>query len=222
MFQSSSHYNGSTVAGETFSDSRSYPLTNQQEASNAGLNGLALSTTKQQQPQQPQQQQPMHLLSSYPIAGSNPLMRAGAIGATSGSINPSMSNTNEHIRVSGMGTSKPLELAGKYIDHLQNKDTSTPVLDERSYYNSGVDYNFSKEKNGLGAFTPFERQDIFDIPDEILQGVSTSETRTDMGIFPELNRCWITIDDKLILWSIDNDNEYQVIDVMKHTIRKVA
>lgn len=71
------------------------------------------------------------------------------MGATSGSINPNMSNMNEHIRVSGMGTSKPLDLAGKYIDHLQHKDSNTPVLDERSYYNSGVDYNFSREKKRL-------------------------------------------------------------------------
>lgn len=219
MFQSFFHNNGPAAAGETFSDSRSYPLTNHQEVPRNGLNELselASSAAKLQQ------QQPTQILSSYPISGSNPLMRAGTMGATSGSINPNMSNMNEHIRVTGMGTSKPLDLAGKYIDHLQHKDSNTPVLDERSYYNSGVDYNFSREKNGLGAFTPFEKQDVFDIPDEILHEFSTSETRTDMGIFPELNRCWITIDNKLILWNINNDNEYQVIDDMKHTIRKVA
>ncbi|EJS44616.1 nup170p [Saccharomyces arboricola H-6] len=216
MFHSFFHNNGPSAAGETFSDSRSYPLTNTQEASKSGLNGLTSSVGK------PQQQQPAHLLNSYSIAGSNPLMRAGAMGTTSDSMNPNMSNMNEHIRVSGMGTSKPLDLAGKYIDHLQHKDGNTPILDERSYYNSGVDYNFSREKNGLGAFTPFERKDVFSIPEEILQEFSTSETRTDMGIFPELNRCWITIDSKLILWNIDNNNEYQVIDDIKHTIRKVA
>ncbi|CAD6597312.1 XXYS1_4_G0015650.mRNA.1.CDS.1 [Saccharomyces cerevisiae] len=215
MFQSFFHNNGPAAAGETFSDSRSYPLTNHQEVPRNGLNELASSATKAQQ-------QPTHILNSYPITGSNPLMRASAMGATSGSINPNMSNMNEHIRVSGMGTSKPLDLAGKYIDHLQHKDSNTPVLDERSYYNSGVDYNFSREKNGLGAFTPFEKQDVFNIPDEILHEFSTSQTRTDMGIFPELNRCWITIDNKLILWNINNDNEYQVVDDMKHTIQKVA
>ena len=103
MFQSFLHNNGPAAAGETFSDSRSYPLTNHQEVPRNGLNELASSATKAQQ-------QPTHILNSYSITGSNPLMRASAMGATSGSINPNMSNMNEHIRVSGMGTSKPLDL----------------------------------------------------------------------------------------------------------------
>ncbi|KAG0660549.1 hypothetical protein C6P45_001566 [Maudiozyma exigua] len=146
--------------------------------------------------------------------------------STGGIGNPSyvqqgLSQNNEHIRVSGLGTKKPLELASEYIDNLERRDTNTPVLDERSYYNNGVNYNFSREVGGLGAFTPFERQYVVNIPDVLLQEASKTEIKSDMGIFPELNRCWITIDNKLILWNIDSSNDFQSIEEIKHTILNV-
>ncbi|AMD22998.1 HHR229Wp [Eremothecium sinecaudum] len=138
------------------------------------------------------------------------------------SYNPMSINTsNEHVRINGMGSMSPLELASQYIDHLQMRDSTTMVLDDRSYYNNGVDYNFSKEVGGLGAFTPFERVNVVNIPDEILQEVSKAETRNDMGIFPDLDRCWIVIDNKLILWNIKDSTDFQSIDDIKHTILKV-
>lgn len=142
--------------------------------------------------------------------------------ASSGSIAPDLSTVDEHLRVNSLGATKPLELAGQYIDHLERRDASSPVLDERSYYNNGVNYNFSKEIGGLGAFTPFERQQVINIPDEILKEASKTEIKSDMGIFPEINRCWITIDNKLILWNIKDSTDYQSIDEIKHTILKVA
>lgn len=144
------------------------------------------------------------------------------VGDDGATVTSDLSNAKEHLRVSGLGTSNPLELASQYIDHLQRQDASTPVLDERSYYNNGVNYNFSKEVGGLGAFTPFERQQVINIPDEILQKASRTEIRSDMGIFPEISRCWITIDNKLILWNIKDSADFQTIDDIKHTILKVA
>lgn len=138
------------------------------------------------------------------------------------SVTSDLSNAKEHLRVNGLGTSNPLELASQYIDHLQRQDASTPVLDERSYYNNGVNYNFNKEVGGLGAFTPFERHQVINIPDEILQEASKAEMRSDMGIFPEISRCWIIIDNKLILWNIRDSSDFQTIDEIKHTILKVA
>ncbi|CCE65214.1 hypothetical protein TPHA_0K00800 [Tetrapisispora phaffii CBS 4417] len=131
-------------------------------------------------------------------------------------------NNTEHLRINGMGNVKPLDLATQYIDYLLRRDANTPVLDERSYYNNGVVYNFSKEVGGLGAFTPFERQQVINIPDEILKDSSKAEIKNEMGIFTEINRCWIIIDNKLVLWNIHNSTEFQTIDEIKHTILKVA
>ncbi|SCU87234.1 LAMI_0D05270g1_1 [Lachancea mirantina] len=132
------------------------------------------------------------------------------------------SNTQGHVRVTGFDKKQPLELANFYVDNLQREDASTPVLDERSYYNNGVTYNFTKEVGGLGAFTPFERTEVINIPDELLQEASKAEMKNDMGLFPELNRCWITIDNKLVLWNIKNSADYQSIDDIKHPILAVG
>lgn len=132
-----------------------------------------------------------------------------------------LTTSTEHLRVNGLASSKPLELASQYVDHLYRRDASTPVLDERSYYNNGVNYNFTKEVGGLGAFTPFERQKVISIPDDILQEAAKAELKSDMGIFPEIDRCWFTIDNKIILWNINDSTDYQTIDEIKHAILKV-
>ncbi|CDO95029.1 unnamed protein product [Kluyveromyces dobzhanskii CBS 2104] len=144
-------------------------------------------------------------------------------GLNGNATNPlSFDASHEHIKVAGLGAANPLNLASQYIDHLLRRDISTPVLDERSYYNNGVNYNFSKEIGGLGPFTPFERLNVINIPDEILQQVSTAEIKTNMGLFPDIERCWISVDNKLILWNYDNPSDFQSIDDIKHTILQVA
>ncbi|EDO18049.1 hypothetical protein Kpol_1045p35 [Vanderwaltozyma polyspora DSM 70294] len=130
--------------------------------------------------------------------------------------------STDHLKMTGMDSMKPLDLASQYIDYLERKDSNSPVLDERSYYNNGVNYNFTKEVGGLGAFTPFERQQVINVPDEILKEASKTEIKNDTGIFPEINRCWITIDNKLILWNYQDSTDYQTIDEIKHTILHVA
>ncbi|SCU95216.1 LAME_0F11232g1_1 [Lachancea meyersii CBS 8951] len=132
------------------------------------------------------------------------------------------STSGDHLKVTGFGSKPALQLASQYIDHMQNRDSSTPVLDERSYYNNGVNYNFSKEVGGLGAFTPLERTQVINIPDVVLREAAEAEMKSDMGVFPELNRCWITIDNKLILWDLDHPSDLQSIDDIKHTILSVA
>ncbi|CCF60791.1 hypothetical protein KAFR_0L01810 [Kazachstania africana CBS 2517] len=158
------------------------------------------------------------------VMNLNSISSLADINATNAATTTSanLSDVNEHIRITGLGSKKPLELASEYIDHLQRRDANTPILDERSYYNNGVNYNFSREAGGLGAFTPFERQKVISIPDELLQEASKTEIKSDMGIFPEINRCWIIIDNKLVLWNIDDSTDYQFIEEIKHTILNVA
>ncbi|GMM56763.1 Nup170 protein [Maudiozyma humilis] len=157
--------------------------------------------------------------------GLNPLGGAFVNGSSALGTSPYMqsglSGNNENIRMTGLGSKKPLEMASEYIDGLERLDANTPILDERSYYNNGLNYNFSKEVGGLGAFTPFERETVVNIPDVLLQEASKTEIKSDMGIFPELNRCWITIDNNLILWDIDSNNDFQSIEEIKHTILNV-
>ncbi|CEP60253.1 Nup170p LALA0_S01e06480g [Lachancea lanzarotensis] len=144
----------------------------------------------------------------------------GIVAPSTASMGPSTGE--DHLKVTGFGSKPALDLASQYIDHMQDRDSSTPVLDERSYYNNGVNYNFSKEIGGLGAFTPLERTQVINIPDVVLREAAKAEMKSDMGIFTELNRCWITIDNRLILWDLDHPSDLQSIDDIKHTILSVA
>lgn len=141
---------------------------------------------------------------------------------TSDSLVSNLSNTNEHLKVTGLGATDPLDLSVQYINHLHRRDENTPILDDRSYYNNGVKYNFTKEIGGLGAFTPFERQKIINIPEELLQEASNASIKSNIGIFPEIDRCWITIDNKLVFWNINDPFDFKSIEDIKHTILNVA
>ena len=160
--------------------------------------------------------------STVASAGTTALNGTATFSSSGSGVDDSMyGNSNENLHVTGFGSKKPLELASLYIDHLERADQNTPVLDERSYYNNGLNYNFSREPGGLGAFTPFKREKIINIPDEILQEASKTEIKSDMGVLPELHRCWITIDNKLILWNINDSTDFQSIEEIRHTILNV-
>lgn len=142
-------------------------------------------------------------------------------GEAGNTIESELRDVTTHVKISGLTSSEPLQLASEFVQDLSFRDRNTPILDNPDYYSKGLDYNFSDEVGGLGAFTPFQRQQVTNIPDEVLSQVSNTEIKSDMGIFLELNYCWITSDNKLILWNINNSSEYHCIDEIEHTILKV-
>lgn len=131
-------------------------------------------------------------------------------------------NFNDYLKVSNVDINEPSKLASKYVDAALLRDKITPVLDDPQYHSNFVNYNFANEPTGLGPFTPFERTDIIDIPDEILKEYNKVETVSNMGIFPEISRAWVTIDNKLILWNLKKTLEFQTFEDIQHTILKIA
>ncbi|KAJ8324908.1 hypothetical protein O5D80_006438 [Batrachochytrium dendrobatidis] len=54
----------------------------------------------------------------------------------------------------------------------------------------------------------FMRKDGFlSLPDYIFQQYDTIQSRSFMGIFPEINRVWISIDNRLYLWNYDDSGD---------------
>lgn len=159
--------------------------------------------------------------SSYPSKKPTRKDVLDKYGEAGNTIESEFHDVTTHVKVSGLTSSEPLQLASEFVQDLNFRDRNTPILDNSAYYRKGVDYNFSDEVGGLGAFTPFQRQQVTNIPDEVLLEVSNTEIKSDMGIFLELNYCWITSDNKLILWNINNSSEFHCIDEIEHTILKV-
>ena len=128
---------------------------------------------------------------------------------------------NDYLKVTNVDINEPSKLASKYVDASILRDKITPVLDDTQYHSNAVNYNFSSEPNGLGPFTPFERTEIIDIPDEILKEYNKVETVSNMGIFSEISRAWVTIDNKLILWNLKKTLEFQTFEDIQNTILKI-
>ena len=134
---------------------------------------------------------------------------------------PLTGNENDHLVVQDANIEQPLQLASKFVDASLLRDKISPVLDDSSFHGTAVNYNYSSEIQGLGPFCPFERTDIINIPDEILSQYSKVETSGKMGLFPEISRAWVTIDNKLILWNLTKTSDFQSFEDIKHTILKV-
>ncbi|KAH3682893.1 hypothetical protein WICPIJ_006149 [Wickerhamomyces pijperi] len=113
-------------------------------------------------------------------------------------------NENDTLSIRDVDVNDPLQLSGKFIDASLLRDRITPILNDPYSLSSAnaTQYNFSNEFNGLGAFTPFERTEVIPIPDEILMEYNQGQDITrNMGIFAEIGKAWVSIDNKLILWN---------------------
>ncbi|ODV86221.1 hypothetical protein CANARDRAFT_231688 [[Candida] arabinofermentans NRRL YB-2248] len=122
-----------------------------------------------------------------------------------------------------ISTTPALSLIGQSISISIDKDNNTPVLNEMLSRYAIDNYNFEPERS-LGAFSRFEKSNIYNIPDRIFQEYRSLDCITNMGMFPELQKAWLTIDDKLIIWNYQasaHEEDFYTIDAFKNTILTV-
>lgn len=137
---------------------------------------------------------------------------------------------NYKVRVPNFTNLPPLQLGSQYITELNKVDSAAP---SDLYYTEinkrdGLDsYYFDYEK-GLGEFSRFEKINQVNLPDKFFDDYNTAETKTKLGMFPEIERSWIIIDNKLVLWnykipqsSFNTSSQLLTIDQVKHTILTV-
>lgn len=120
----------------------------------------------------------------------------------------------------------PLTFASGCITNSINRDNGIPPLYEVLSKYAVDSYNY-KPKAGLGSFSRFEKAGTYNIPDRIFQKYGSLNCITNMGIFTELQKAWLTIDDKLIIWNYlggtsTSEREFYTIDDFKSTILTVA
>eukprot|EP01113_Clastostelium_recurvatum_P037057 TRINITY_DN5381_c0_g1_i1.p1 TRINITY_DN5381_c0_g1~~TRINITY_DN5381_c0_g1_i1.p1 ORF type:complete len:1363 (+),score=368.70 TRINITY_DN5381_c0_g1_i1:65-4153(+) len=63
---------------------------------------------------------------------------------------------------------------------------------------------------------------VIPIPEAILSHYSRVRSKSFMGLFPEIKRAWITIDNKLFLWNYEDGNDYYPFDGLDQIIVSVA
>ncbi|KAI7897767.1 Nup133 N terminal like-domain-containing protein [Cokeromyces recurvatus] len=68
----------------------------------------------------------------------------------------------------------------------------------------------------------FVQSNKFHLPQRLIDKLSGAKCRLFIGLFPEINRAWITIDNKLFLWSLTDDTNIYEYDDQDQIITKVG
>ncbi|KAH3671304.1 hypothetical protein OGAPHI_000527 [Ogataea philodendri] len=122
-----------------------------------------------------------------------------------------------------LSSTPPMSLVSQSIQSAIEKDNNTPPLSEVLTKYAIDNYNY-KPNESLGPFSRFEKSSIYNIPDQIFQEYHSLDCITNMGLLNELQRAWLTIDNKLIIWNYkasSHESEYFTIDELKNTILTV-
>lgn len=143
----------------------------------------------------------------------------------------SVNDVSYKISVPNFGNLPPLRLGSKYITDLIKIDSMVPgdlYGPNNLSKSSGVDNYYFDAESGLGPFSRFEKVSQVDLPDKFFEEYNTTECLTKMGLFPEINRSWIVVDNKLVFWnykaplsSFNKSSQFLTIDQIRHSILTV-
>ena len=143
-----------------------------------------------------------------------------------------VNEVNYKIHVPNFANLPPLKLGYKYITDLIKIDSMTPsdlYSDENiNRTGSGLDNYYFDYDSGLGEFSRFEKLNQLNLPDKFFDEYNSTECITKMGLFPEIERSWIAVDNKLVLWnykvpqsSFNKSSQFLTIDQIRHSILQV-
>lgn len=144
----------------------------------------------------------------------------------------SVNEVSYKIKVPNFASLPPLRLSSKYISDLIRVDSMTPgdlYGPDNLSKSSGLDNYYFDKSSGLGDFSRFEKVSQLDLPDRFFEEYNMTKVSTKMGLFSEINRSWIAIDNKLIFWnyqlpqsSFNQSSQFLTIDQIRHSIITVA
>ncbi|KAK9352912.1 Nup133 N terminal like-domain-containing protein [Lipomyces doorenjongii] len=113
----------------------------------------------------------------------------------------------------------PIEIAQRHVNQYIERDSRYPDLDRIIQQSQLSDYPYGPADPG--AFTPFTRTRISNIPDIIFEQYNKTECYTKMGLFPQLQRAWITVDNRLYFWNYLSGQDFLSFEDLAHTILSV-
>eukprot|EP00981_Chlorochromonas_danica_P004317 scaffold867_cov176-Ochromonas_danica.AAC.4 len=120
---------------------------------------------------------------------------------------------------------KSIQSAGDAIQDRQRQDeTCCRDLYDQFFYQSHLPgchrYFVEPYRSVLGPMV--ERGEFISLPPPIANHYSKIECASFMGLIPEINRAWITIDNTLYLWNYFKPEEFEVFDGLTEAIISVA
>lgn len=122
-----------------------------------------------------------------------------------------------------------LQRANIAINECLSRDENYPEMGDILTQGYSSEYNMP-----LRFFwRPFSRISVMNIPDVIFEQYNSkriwpsirpfdrvlgTECYTQMGLFPEIQRAWITVDNRLYLWNYLSGGEFQSYEDLDQTI----
>lgn len=129
----------------------------------------------------------------------------------------------------GEGVLQDLEIAGRLVDKHLNYDSSFPSLldmlrvsPQGSATVSGLsesDYPNSGDPRSIRHLS-FTRK--VPLPSELMHHFQHMQCNCMMGLFPEINRAWLTIDSDIYVWVYEDGRDLAYFDGLHETILSVG
>ncbi|KAI6390898.1 hypothetical protein MCOR23_009306 [Pyricularia oryzae] len=126
---------------------------------------------------------------------------------------------------SGQGTDAaaplpPLLKAAKSVKGVLQQDESYPDLDSVCRPGATSDYDLQFADSPLA---PFQRAQMYPIPDRIFETLNMSNLTTKLGLFAEIGYAYACIDNALLMWNFSQPNpEIIGFEDQPHSIQTVA
>lgn len=139
---------------------------------------------------------------------------------------------NYKINIPDFSSLPPLQLGSKLISNINKIDSSIPhdifYSEGLSKTESSLDNYYFDYENGLKDFSRFEKIEQIDLPDKFFEQHNDTECTTKIGLFSEIERTWIAVDNKLLLWnyripqsSFNKSSQFLTIDQIQNSILTV-
>ena len=136
---------------------------------------------------------------------------------------------NYKVGIPDFATLSPLTLGAKLISNISRIDSSVPhdiFASENMIKNeTNLDNYYFDYENGLKDFSRFEKVQQYDLPDTFFEEYNKTECITKIGLLPEIDRSWISVDNKLILWnykipqsSFNKSAQFLTLDQIESTV----
>jgi len=181
------------------------------------------STNQSPQQQQQQQQAQQNGQSSFGRSGNRPAQpsRNSVANVRSTGQQQVGQPQNSQVQQQQQPTPNtdnllPIPRAAKTVNDYLAQDARYP--DMETILTQGVSYECSPAPE---EWTPFMRTASYQIPDQIFEQYNQVEVVTKMGLFAEIGRAWITVDNKLFLWNFSGGDDFQCFDDQSNNILSV-
>ncbi|GAA5858950.1 hypothetical protein JCM8547_007170 [Rhodosporidiobolus lusitaniae] len=112
----------------------------------------------------------------------------------------------------------PLEKAAKVLDERLARDERWTGIGDSLGGASSSDYVLPPNP----AWAPFTRTRTVLLPDRLFEEHDLTQSRCTMGLLPEIERSWVTVDHRLLLWDWADGSSFSTFEELTDVIVGVA